>query len=769
MLIIILAGLLLAFSAPVLHKWLGKYLYVPMALYPLSAFVYFLTLLPQVLAGETVTAIYLWAPSLNINLHFYLDGLSLFFALLVTGFGTLIMTYAGGYLKGDNLLGRFYLYLTLFMVAMTGVVLSGNIFCLFVFWELTSLSSYLLIGYKHAKEESRKSALQALLVTGGGGLALMAGLLLMGSVGETFTISDLLNRGSLITEHNLYLPMLVLVLLGAFTKSAQFPFHFWLPNAMAAPTPVSAYLHSATMVKAGIYLLARFTPVLGGTDAWQYTLMTVGGITTLLGALLAMQHKDLKAILAYTTISALGILVTMTGVGTAPALQAMLVFLLAHALYKGTLFLVAGNVDHATGTRDLDFLRGLGRNMKPTAIAASLAALSMAGVLPFFGFIGKELLYEAALGATTFKVMLFAVSFFSGMVFVAIAIVLGFKFFWQPTATPTPLEHHLAPALQLPPLLVASVGLLFGLFPAFFVTPLLRRAAEAMLGVEQLFELALWHGFNLVLGLSGLTMVLGYVAYRCSNRLHTYAPRLNPLYKMGPQRLYELFLTGLLKGATSITQRLQNGYLRSYIYIIISTLIGLVILVLLKKGPVLDLSENWREMGNARLYELVLLVLLVPALLFLFRTRSRLTSIAILGMIGYSIALFYILFGAPDVAATQLLIETLTVVIFVLILHKLPEFKFLSSRYQKAKYMAISVLFGGVMAYLTLLVKQYPLVSGLKAYYGENSYLLGHGRNIVNVILVDFRALDTLGETTVLAVAAIGIYAMLKLKMDNEH
>ncbi|TXK51936.1 DUF4040 domain-containing protein [Pontibacter qinzhouensis] len=769
MLIIILAGLFLAFSAPLLYKWLGKYVYVPMALYPLAAFVYFSSYLTDVLGGQTIFAIHRWAPSLNINLHFYLDGLSLFFVLLVTGFGTLIMTYAGGYLKGDPLLGRFYMYLTLFMVAMTGVVLSGNIFCLFVFWEMTSLSSYLLIGYKHDKAGSRNSALQALLVTGGGGLALMGGLLLLGAVGQTYTISDLLNRGDLVTSHELYLPLMVLILIGAFTKSAQFPFHFWLPNAMAAPTPVSAYLHSATMVKAGIYLLARFTPVLGGTDAWQYTLMAVGGITTLLGALLAMQHTDLKAILAYTTISALGILVTMTGIGSEPALQAMLVFLLAHALYKGTLFLVAGNVDHATGTRELDQLRGLGRSMVPTGVAASLAALSMAGVLPFFGFIGKELLYEAALAATTFKALLFAVSFFSGMVFVAIAIVLGFKLFWQASSRPTPMLHTMSPALYLPPVIISSVGLLFGLFPAALVTPILRRAAEAMLGVEQLFELALWHGFNLVLGISMLTLLLGYGAYRYSNRLHTYAPRLNPLYKLGPQRIYELGLEGLLNGATKLTQKLQNGYLRSYIFIIISTFMVLVVWVLAQTGPVLDLSGRWQEIRNARLYELVLIVLLVPALLFLFRTRSRLTAIAILGMVGYSIALFYILFGAPDVAATQLLIETLTVVIFVLILHKLPEFRFLSSRIQKVKYMIVAGLFGCLMTYVTLLVKQYPLVSGLKAYYGENSYLQGYGRNMVNVILVDFRSLDTLGETTVLAVAAIGIYAMLKLKLDNEH
>ncbi|WP_187260813.1 putative monovalent cation/H+ antiporter subunit A [Pontibacter beigongshangensis] len=769
MLIVILAGVLLAFLAPLLYRWLGRYVSIPMALYPLSAFVFLASYLPQVLSGETINVVYRWAPALNINLHFYIDGLSLFFALLVTGFGTLIMIYAGGYLKGDPLLGRFYLYLTLFMVAMAGVVLSGNIFCLFVFWELTSLSSYLLIGYKHNKQESRDAALQALMVTGAGGMALMAGLLLLGMAGETYTLSDLLHKRELVTSHDLYLPLLVLILIGAFTKSAQFPFHFWLPNAMAAPTPVSAYLHSATMVKAGIYLLARLTPVLGGTEVWHYSLMTAGGITTLLGALLAIQHTDLKAILAYTTISALGILVTMTGIGSAPALQAMLVFLLAHALYKGTLFLVAGNVDHATGTREIGQLQGLGKGMKTTAVAAMLAAMSMAGVLPFFGFIGKELLYEAALGATAFKAVLFAVSFFSGMVFAAVALVLGYQLFWRRKARPTPLRHSLSPALFWPPLILASTGLVFGLFPAPLVTPVLRRAAEAMLGVEQLFELALWHGFTLVLGLSLLTLLMGYVVYRYSKRLLSYSSRFNILYKLGPDRVYGLAIKGLLLGSTSLTRIIQNGYLRVYITVMIITLIGLLVLVKNQSQLELDLSQSTVTIMDVRLYEVVLFILILPALLFLIRVRSRLTSIAILGMIGYSGALYFVLFGAPDVAATQLLIETMTVVVFVLVLHKLPQFRFVGSRFQRIRYMIVSVLFGAMMTYVTLLVKQYPLVSGLKTFYGENSYLLGHGRNIVNVILVDFRALDTLGETTVLGVAAIGIYAMLKLRMDKDH
>src|SRR5690606_34707692 len=382
-------------------------------------------------------------------------------------------------LKGHVLLGRFYLYLLLFMTAMLGLVLAGNIFTLFIFWELTSISSYLLIGFKHQEAGTRTSALQALLITGGGGLALMAGLILLGMAGNSFSLPELLNQNAAIISSEYYIPALVFVLLGAFTKSAQFPFHFWLPNAMAAPTPVSAYLHSATMVKAGIYLLARLTPAMGGTPEWHYSLLITGGLTTLIGAFLALQQTDLKAILAYTTISALGILVLLTGIGTPAALQAMLVFLLAHALYKGTLFLVAGNADHATGTRDITVLAGLGKLMPFTGISALLAALSMAGVLPFFGFIGKELLYESALGAETYETILFGIAFFSGVVFVAVALAISLGVFWKRTETPTPLKHSDSLALVLPPFILPIAGLLFGLAPGFLAPPLLKQAPTA--------------------------------------------------------------------------------------------------------------------------------------------------------------------------------------------------------------------------------------------------------------------------------------------------
>ncbi|HSI91653.1 MAG TPA: hydrogen gas-evolving membrane-bound hydrogenase subunit E, partial [Adhaeribacter sp.] len=545
------------------------------------------------------------------------------------------------------------------------------------------------------------------------------------------------------------------------------PFYFWLPGAMAAPTPVSAYLHSATMVKAGIYLLARLTPVMGGTLLWENSLMLGGGITTVVGAFLAFQHTDLKAILAYTTISALGIMVMLTGIGTEMALQAMLVFLLGHALYKGTLFLVAGNVDHATGTRDLLQLRWLGKSMRFSGLSATLAALSMAGVLPFFGFLGKELLYETALAAGTFRSILFGVAFFSGIIFVAVAFAMSLGLFWRRHEEPTLIRHPESFPLYLPPLLLAATGLLFGLAPGVLATPLLQQATGAMLKTVPVFELKLWHGFNLVLGLSLLTLFLGYLIYRFAAFGPAMHQRLGTFYKLGPANIYQFLFRGGQQMAAAITGFVQNGYLRTYVATIIMTLILLVGLALLAHSPPLQLGDRLHVFLDVRVYELVLVVLILPALIFLFKTKSRLTAIAVLGMIGYSMALFYIMFGAPDIAATQLLIETLTVVLFVLLLHKLPAFKQTTVKQYKRKYFFLSCIFGGLITYVVLLVKQFPMQADLKEYFGANAYVLGKGRNIVNVILVDFRSLDTLGEIVVLAVAAIGIYAMLKMKLEE--
>ncbi len=767
MLIAILAGLIFAFAAPQLYRLLGKLIGVPMVLLPLALFAYFCTLLPTVLAGSPVVEEHSWVPSLGINLLFHLDGLSLFFALLITSFGTLIMAYAAGYLKGDEQLGRFYLYLTLFMTAMLGVVLSSNILGLLVFWELTSISSYLLISYKHKYEVARASALQALLITNGGGLCLMAGLILLGIAGDTYSITELQQLRPALLSHDFYIPIVLLVMLGAFTKSAQFPFHVWLPNAMAAPTPVSAYLHSATMVKAGIYLLARFSPMLGGTELWSYTIMAVGATTAVVGAFLALQQLDLKAILAYTTISALGSLVTLIGIGSTFAMEAMLVFLLAHALYKGALFMIAGTVDHATGTRDTTKLHLLGQRMPLLASAAVLAALSMAGIIPFFGFIGKELLYEGAFAANEFAAVLTVCIVFSGIAFVAVALRLGYGLFFRKSAgEPTPIDHLPGALLWLPPLLLGIMGLLFGLLPGFSVTPLLSAAAGATVSVQEApLELALWHGFNTIFMLTLLTVFLGVVAYLFTDIFTVWPVHLERLYRIGPGQLYYFLKDYLSSGAVRLIKSTQTGSLRSYVATIVVTFIFLVIGSIWQEGLYAIIkTETWlASFADIRLNEYILILLMVPATVFVSTTQSRLIAITTLSMVGYAIALAYIFFGAPDLAATQFLIETLTAVLFVLVLHKLPVLKPIKKYKANLKYISLSALFGATMAYVMVMVRQFPLDSELKAYYGEASWLEAKGRNIVNVILVDFRAFDTLGEITVLAVAAIGIFSLLQL------
>ncbi|WP_299757241.1 hydrogen gas-evolving membrane-bound hydrogenase subunit E [uncultured Pontibacter sp.] len=760
----LLIGILAAAAAPLLFRAIGRRVVVPMVLIALLLFVYYCTFLPQVLQGQNLVEQYSWVPELGINLQFRMDGLSLLFALLISFFGALVMLYASGYLHNDRLLGRFYLYLTLFMTAMLGLVTSDNIFCLFISWELTSISSYLLIGFKQADKNARTAAWQALLVTGLGGLALMAGLILISISADSYTFSGLTEQRQLVQQHIFYLPAVILVLVGCFTKSAQFPFHFWLPNAMAAPTPVSAYLHSATMVKAGIYLLARLNPVLAGPDVWHYALMAAGGITAVLGAVLALQHTDLKAILAYTTISALGLLVTMLGLGSEYAVKAMLVFLLAHALYKGTLFLVTGCIDHSTGTRDLQKLHHLGPGMKYNGWAASLAALSMAGVFPFIGFVGKELLYESTLES----LLLLAVNFIAGVAFVAVAIIIGFRVFWRKATDKTQLQHKAGFKLYFPPLVLAGIGLLLGVLVSSVPSPLLQQGARAVLADETAkLKLSLWHGFTPVLGLSVLTIIAGMLVYSFLPAIHTRVTALQPVYKYGPNAVYHKLFEQFLVKAKAFILWLQDGYLRSYVMYIMLFFCGLLLFTLQRDTPGINITDRIYQLQEVRLYELVVLFLVIAALVYLLGTRSRLTSIVVMGLIGYSAALFYILFGAPDVAITQFLIETLTVVIFVLLLHKLPAFTYLSHQFKKYKFIAISVLFGSLMTYVMLLVQQQAIPSELKKYYGKMSYMEAHGRNIVNVILVDFRGLDTLGEITVLAVAALGIFSLLRLNPEK--
>ncbi len=770
-LLLIFSGILLG---PLVHRVAGKSSPWLLALLPLAAFALFSSALGGVGNGVFPQESYEWVPQLGFNLQFNLDGLALLFALLITGIGALIVIYGGTYLANDKDLPRFYSFLFLFMGAMLGIVISDNIFALFVFWELTSLSSYLLIGYKHGYADSRRSALQALLVTGTGGLALMAGLMLMSTAAGSPVISSWIPAGFSFLEAPHFQLMLVLVLLGAFTKSAQFPFHFWLPNAMAAPTPVSAYLHSATMVKAGVYLLARLSPHFSASIEWQYALTFFGGITMLIGAIWALFQTDLKKILAYTTISALGVLVFALGLGTPVAVQGAIVFLLAHALYKGGLFMIAGNVDHLTGSRDVDKLAGLYRRMRSTGTAAVLAVLSFAGFPLLLGFVTKELLYEATLHHPGIAIFVTATLFITSGIFAGLAILIGYKLFFSKSEHPVELvkevpdhtasrsERERVPAgMVVGPVVLALLGLLIGLFPGIG-DRLLGQASISISPVATGMHLAVWHGFTPVLALSAATLFAGFLIYRFSGRFRSWGPRLAAPERFGPEAIYHGVLSGITGFAGRLTKTLQSGHLRNYIMTILITLFVFALFPVYHYD-MLHISASFEGVDG---YEILLAVLVITAIIYTVASVHRLTAIVLLGVVGYGVAVFYAIYGGTDLAMTQFLIETLTVVVFVYVLYRLPEYLKLSTTVHRYRDGTIALLGGLMMTTIILLVTNYPLTSELKLFYAENSYVLAKGRNVVNVILVDFRALDTLGEIVVLSIAALGVMALMKLKLS---
>jgi multicomponent Na+:H+ antiporter subunit A len=757
----VLSGFVLAALAPFIHARARRYSNWLLGLLPLGLALYFGLRFGPGLPDETVVVSYGWAAELGVRLSFHVDGLGLLFALLISGIGAIVVIYSGGYLAGDARLGRFHGLILAFMASMLGLVLADNVFTLYVFWELTSITSFMLIGFDHESERSRAAAWQALIVTTAGGLALLAGLVMLGIAGGSFELTELIAAGGL-AGHDLYVPILVLVLVGAFTKSAQFPFHFWLPNAMEAPTPVSAYLHSATMVKAGVYLLARFQPILGGTDEWLYGVTLFGAATLAVGAFLALQQTDLKRLLAYSTVAALGALTMLLGIGSEEATAAAIVFLFAHALYKGTLFLVAGAIDHETGTRDSERLGGLRTSMPLTAVIGLLAALSMAGLAPFTGFVGKELLYEAVTHAPILDVALSVVAVGAGVVFVAVALIAGVRPFTGPVME-TPKHPHEAPVSMLVgPGLLAGMGLAFGLVSVGVRDWLLEPAASAVQQARIELDLALYHGFTVVLMLSVLSLALGFALYasrRTARRL--VSPLAALAADWGVERWYERGIDGLNDAARVQTKLLQSGYLNSYLTIVVVVTTLVVGYTLLAREGLAVLADPLPDLGTIRGTVAALMVLggLAAALL-----RSRLGAIAALSVVGYGAALTFVMFGAPDLAMTQVLIETLTLILLILVFYHLPAFERLSSSLERGRDAIIAGAAGLVMTALVLTATASPSERVLTPYFAEAAQPEAHGRNIVNVILVDFRALDTLGEITVLAAAGVGVFALLRLR-----
>ncbi len=726
------------------------------ALLPAGLFAALLSRLPAVV-GAGLSESHAWVPSLGIVARFRLDGLSLLFTLLITGIGVVVFLYAARYFRQNDKAARFFAILTLFASAMLGAVLADDLILLIVFWELTSLTSFFLIGFYPESEEARRSAQQGLLVTVAGGLALLAGALVLGSIGGTFAISELIANREAIAEHRLAPVIIGLVALGAFTKSAQFPFHFWLPNAMVAPTPVSAYLHSATMVKLGVYLLARFDPIFGQRPLWVGLLVTVGSLTMLVGAVHAMRNTDLKRLLAYSTIVSLGTAIVLIGNPDPMAAVALAVFLVGHALYKACLFLVTGIIDYRAGTRDSLELCGLRHRMPITAAVAVLGALSMAGLPPFVGFLAKEVVYEASLiGRVGW--LLTSVGVLVNAVMVVVAGVVAFRCFFG-SERPTPRAPS-DPSIMMwgGPAALALLGLVFGLAPGSIGATVIAPAAAAIAGAPVTFSLGLWHGLTVMLLLSGVTLLLGLVLYRRWEPIRAGLEQTGWIDRRGPEAGYDAALRTLQRVAVWQTRLIQHGSLRGYLGVTLAIFTMGAGGALLLGGGLAWPSYGPGDVGPI----LVLPVLLMIAAFAVGMAGNFVTGLVAAGLVGFLVAVIYLFQGAPDLAFTQFLVEALAVVILLAIVRFLPfrepEYR---STSQRRRDVVLAAGFGAAVTLVLLAVVSGPFDAQLSDFYRVASLAEAHGRNLVNVIIVDFRGLDTLGEITVLTLAALAAAAVV--------
>jgi len=714
-------------------------------------------------AGATLVERIAWMPTAGLDLVFRLDGLGLLFALMILGIGFLIVLYARYYFSPQDPLGRFYCFVLLFMGSMLGLVLSENLIQLLIFWELTSLSSFLLISYWHQRAEARNGARMALAVTGMGGLALLGGVLLLGEIVGSYELSAVLAAGDRIRSDPLYLPMLVLILLGAFTKSAQFPFHFWLPNAMAAPTPVSAYLHSATMVKAGVFLLARLFPVLSGTAEWFWLVGLTGLLTLVIGAVIALFKHDLKGLLAYSTISHLGLITMLFGIGTPLAALAGVFHIINHATFKASLFMAAGIIDHETGTRDMRRINGLWGYMPYTATLAMVAAAAMAGVPLFNGFLSKELFFAEAVEVASlyrFGWLVPAAVTFAGIFAVAYSLRFVHDVFFNGKPVDLPRTPHEPPRwMKVPVEVLVAICILVGMLPALTVEPLLAVAAAGVLqGPLPDHDLAIWHGFSPALWMSVIALAGGGLVYLGRRPLFALADRVEGRFEA--RRGYDRLVAGVFTLTAWVTARLDTGSLqRMLLYFVLSALLlgltGWWATAAPLTGP-----RPLLPVGLAG--SLAALGLMITAVLVVVLHRQRLTALILLGAVGLGCALIFLYFSAPDLALTQLSVEVVTVILLLLALYFLPQTTPAEpSRIRHGRDLLLAVVVGAAAAALTWAVLTRPQAS-IADWFLANSLPGGGGTNVVNVILVDFRGYDTLGEITVLALAALGIYAMLE-------
>jgi len=765
-LLIILLPLLGSVLLPLLPRSLrghvGRWALLP----PGVCFLLSLTYLPAISRGDTFHYTLSWFPTLGIQVSFWIDGLSLLFALLISGIGVLIIWYSHYYSIEEHR-PRFFAYLLFFMGAMLGVVLSSNLIALFVFWELTSISSFLLIGFWHTQEAAVYGARKSLLITSLGGFALLAGIVLLYEVTGTLELPELAQHAEAIRMSSLYPAILGCIVIGACAKSAQFPFHIWLPNAMAAPTPVSAYLHSATMVKAGLFLIARFLPLLSGTQAWMYAVSGIGMLTMLVGAALALQQYDLKALLAYSTISQLGLIMALYGFGTAGGVRAATFHLFNHAAFKGALFLLVGIIEHVAGTRDRRALGGLARGLPVTATLTGIAALAMAGVPLLNGFLSKELFYEASLemlvwGRWAWVLPELAVVGSLLTVIYALQIFHGVFFGQAPKELANAL-HDPSAGMLLAPAILAGMCLLMGVFPAPLEALVLAPAVSSIAGQDAWQPLAIWHGFTGPVLMSAVALVGGACLYGYARPLRQAMPSMPVRWPgLSIDALYDRGMAALDRTGLFLMGFLQSGYLRWSLMLLLSVLIlSFGVPFIAKAGGALGPLD----LGSVEPFEAVLIALLMAGAVAVAWARQPLMAVLTLGLVGLLVSLLFVLLQAPDLALTQLLIETTSLILFLLVLRFLPPFgREALSRWGRCRDLGIAIAVGGLVVVLLLVANSESLYPSIAHYFLEQSLTLGGGRNMVNVIVVDFRGYDTMGEITVLSIAAIGVYALIKLK-----
>ena len=726
-----------------------------------------LTQAREVFNGAVITQSWSWLPQLGIDFSFRLDALGLLFALLISGIGTLIYIYAYFYLGPKNSLNKLYLLLMLFMAAMLGISLSNNLILLLVFWELTSISSFLLVGYWSNYDAAQRGSRMALTITGMGGLAMLGGFILLGQITGTYEIDQILTMTAQIQSHALFVPTLLLILLGAFTKSAQFPFHFWLPNAMAAPTPVSAYLHSATMVKAGIFLVARLLPIFAGAALFHNLVTFIGLFTLCMAAFFAIFKEDLKGLLAYSTISHLGLIMCLLGIGSPLAVAAAIFHIINHATFKAALFMIAGIIDHESGTRDLRKLSGLWQLLPYTATLTMVTAASMAGVPLTNGFLSKEMFFTELLSNLSGPVLICSaiVATLAGIFAVAYSVRLVHGVFFDgPLGKQVPnKDAHEPPfGMRAPATLLAILCILVGLFPALLVENIVNSTARASTQVMD-FEgvhLALWHGFNMPLLMSLIASIGGLIFYfSLAKGGKIREIDLDPyLGRLQGRVAFDLFLKSLLLNSRKFKRLTENGKLQSYILWIVVFSIAIVSLPFLGQG----LTTGSRELTHAPALAIVLWLLLFSSCwMMLWFHHERIKAVLISGAIGLVVTMVFICFSAPDLALTQITVDVVTTVLLLMSLSLLPQLTPYESSVSRRWRDALIAIGGGLgIAWITwlILTRDHNSISW---FFMQQSIPLGGGTNVVNVILVDFRGFDTFGEITVLGIAGIGALCLM--------